>query len=134
MCIQEYCSGQLAFSFPSRFVFFYCFSRHTERVCPTRATEPTGSLSGHCTDDVVAQQGLSCRQILYFNADPLKYDLAKHVLLCDPALSLLTHLGIFSQQNGSDTELFTPPLSICTPLLWNRGTFFMDNCNTLIES
>ncbi len=45
--------------------------------------EPTGSLSESGTDNVVAQRGLSCRQILYFyfNADPQKYDLAGHVLL-----------------------------------------------------
>lgn len=101
----------------------------TEHVCPARATEPTGSLSGHCSDDVVAQPGLSCRQILYFNADTQKYDLAKHVLLCDLALSVLPHLGIFSQQNGSDSEFYTSP-----SCLYVRGTFFVDHCITLIES
>lgn len=56
---------------PVELLFFFC--------C-TRVTEPTGSLSGRRTDNVAAQQGLSYRQILYFNAEPQKYELAKHVL------------------------------------------------------
>ena len=38
------------------------------------------ALSRRRTDNVVAEQGLSCREIQYFNADPQKYDLVVHVL------------------------------------------------------
>lgn len=49
-------------------------------VRPTRVPEPTlGSLSRH-DDVVVARRGLSCRQILYFNAEARKYDPGEHVL------------------------------------------------------
>lgn len=49
-------------------------------VRPTRVPEPTlGSLSRH-DDDVVARRGLSCRQILYFNAEARKNDPGEHVL------------------------------------------------------
>lgn len=51
-----------------------------QSVRPTRVPEPTlGSLSRH-DDDVVARRGLSCRQILYFNAEEQKYDHGEHVL------------------------------------------------------
>lgn len=52
------------------------------RVRPTRVPEPTlGSLSRHSADDdVVARRGLSCGQILYFNAEARKYDPGEHVL------------------------------------------------------
>lgn len=47
-----------------------------EHVCCTCVTEPTG----RSRNSVVALQGLSYRHIFYFNTDPQKYDLAKHVL------------------------------------------------------
>lgn len=61
--------------FPAELSFFIA-SASSGQVSSTRVAEPTGNLSESRTDNVVAQQGLSCRRILYFyfNADPQKYD------------------------------------------------------------
>lgn len=58
---------------------FHCISQHCARLFHT-CHRVHRELSGRCTDNVVPQQGLSCRQIQYFNADPQKYDLSGHVL------------------------------------------------------
>lgn len=82
LCVQkrDVLSGTASSLFSQRTCVLFVALGLAPCVRPTRVPEPTlGSLSRH-DDDVVARRGLSCRQILYFNAEARKYDPSEHVL------------------------------------------------------
>lgn len=63
------CPGRFASSFPSIVVRFIA-PAGTARACLTRVTEHTGTLHWQCC----CPAGIKLQQILYFNAEPQKYE------------------------------------------------------------
>lgn len=111
--VKDSCFSHLSvWQLPRRAVLFFA-SASPERVCSTRVMEPTGSLNRRCTDNVVAQRGLSCRQILYFNADLQKYDLVQHMLFWHLNLSSDTRVYLANKMGPSSDSASPLCLYVC---------------------